>query len=403
MVTLKATLKKSPDKAGHYPLVIRITKDRKSVFITTNQRIDAKHWDNTNHRVRKSHPTSQRLNNYLNRQVAEVHDYALSVLQTNPHITALQIKHQYQAQTQATDFFTFAEQHLQRLKDRKQINQYNIVQGGLKIWRNFVQQDFLPLTTITVPYLEHFEAHLKQQRNASPRTVMNYFILIRTIYNRAINQGHIDRQHYPFGKGKIQIKLPESEKVGLNKAEVEKLEHIDTLTPAQNHARRVWLLSFYLAGVRVGDLLQMQWQDVRDGRLYYRMNKNQKLVSLKIPQKAQAILDHYEADKQSPQDFVLPNLKGTNRHNPTELATRIKTITRNLNRHLEKIREKTGIDKNLSMHIARHTFGSLAGGSIPIQVLQKLYRHSSITTTVNYQRNFIHEETDEALEKVVNF
>ncbi|QMU65327.1 MAG: hypothetical protein GKR88_14185 [Flavobacteriaceae bacterium] len=149
-------------------------------------------------------------------------------------------------------FFTFAEQHLQRLKDRKQINQYKIVQGRLKIWRAFTQQDPLPLTTITVPYLERFEAHLKQQRNASQRTVMNYFILIRTIYNRAINQGYIDRQYYAFGKGKIQIKLPESEKVGLNKAEVKQLERIDNLTPAQDHARRVWLLSFYLAGVRVG-------------------------------------------------------------------------------------------------------------------------------------------------------
>ncbi|QMU66686.1 MAG: tyrosine-type recombinase/integrase [Flavobacteriaceae bacterium] len=184
MVTIKATLKKNQDKSGKYPLVIRITKDRKSVFINTNQRIDAKHWDNTQHRVKKSHPTSQR----LNRQIADVHDYALTILQTNPHITALQIKQQYQAQTQAT-----------------------------------------------------------------------------------------------------------------------------------------------------------------------------------------------------------------------ELATRIKTITRNLNRHLEKIQEKAGIEKKLSMHIAHHTFESLAGGSIPVQVLQKLYRHFSITTTVNYQRNFIHEETDEALEKVVNF
>jgi hypothetical protein len=38
-----------------------------------------------------------------------------------------------------------------------------------------------------------------------------------------------------------------------------------------------------------------------------------------------------------------------------------------------------------------------------IKVLQKLYRHSSIATTVNYQRNFINEETDDALDSVINF
>lgn len=55
------------------------------------------------------------------------------------------------------------------------------------------------------------------------------------------------------------------------------------------------------------------------------------------------------------------------------------------------------------MHITRHSFGNIAGDKIPIQMLQKLYRHSSITTTINYQANFMHRETDDALEKVINF
>lgn len=38
-----------------------------------------------------------------------------------------------------------------------------------------------------------------------------------------------------------------------------------------------------------------------------------------------------------------------------------------------------------------------------IQMLQKLYRHPSITTTVNYQSNFIHKDVDDALENVIGF
>jgi hypothetical protein len=41
-------------------------------------------------------------------------------------------------------------------------------------------------------------------------------------------------------------------------------------------------------------------------------------------------------------------------------------------------------DKKLTMHIARQTFGNISGEKIPIQMLQKLYRHSSITTTIGY-------------------
>ncbi|WP_249356632.1 tyrosine-type recombinase/integrase [Maribacter sp. ACAM166] len=85
------------------------------------------------------------------------------------------------------------------------------------------------------------------------------------------------------------------------------------------------------------------------------------------------------------------------------MATRVKTVNRNLNRRLEIVAEKLGIDKKLSMHIARHSFGNISGDKIPIQMLQKLYRHSSITTTVSYQSNFMYKETDDALEKVVDF
>jgi hypothetical protein len=34
---------------------------------------------------------------------------------------------------------------------------------------------------------------------------------------------------------------------------------------------------------------------------------------------------------------------------------------------------------------------------------KKLYHHSSVTTTINYQVNFIHKEADDALDSVVNF
>jgi site-specific recombinase XerD len=62
-----------------------------------------------------------------------------------------------------------------------------------------------------------------------------------------------------------------------------------------------------------------------------------------------------------------------------------------------------GVDKNLSCHLDRHSFASIAGDSIDIQILQKLYRYSSITTTINYQSNFVHKNFDEALDSVLNF
>ena len=102
-------------------------------------------------------------------------------------------------------------------------------------------------------------------------------------------------------------------------------------------------------------------------------------------------------------DLIFPELQGTSFRNEKKLEIRVKTVTRNFNRRLEIVAEKVSIDKKMTMHITRHSFGNISGDKIPIQMLQKLYRHSSITTTINYQQNFMHKETDEALDKVINF
>ncbi|MFZ1257558.1 MAG: hypothetical protein WAR77_14450 [Saprospiraceae bacterium] len=70
---------------------------------------------------------------------------------------------------------------------------------------------------------------------------------------------------------------------------------------------------------------------------------------------------------------------------------------------LQKLAFELGINKKLTMHIARHTFGNLSGDRIPIQMLQKLYRHTSILITIGYQANFINKNTDEALDLVLKY
>ena len=115
------------------------------------------------------------------------------------------------------------------------------------------------------------------------------------------------------------------------------------------------------------------------------------------------ILKQYDLGKASEMDFIFPEMKKAKTENPQDVFAKTKTATKKFNKYLTLIAEKAKIDKKLTMHIARHSFGNIAGEKIPIQMLQKLYRHSSITTTINYQANFMHRETDDALEKVVNF
>ncbi|MEM6721104.1 MAG: site-specific integrase [Bacteroidota bacterium] len=403
MATVKIVLRTNYKKKNNTcPLALRITKNRKTRYVFTGEYILEKDWDKVQGRVKKSHPNSARLNNFLQKKLSEAHSIALDVETTDKSKTVKSIKTKI-VNENTSDFFAVADIYLKNLEERKKFNQSTSDNGRLEIFKKYLGKEHLDFIDLDVTLLDKFKTYLIYKLKRSERTVANYMILIRTIYNMAISKGITDKNNYPFGKGKYQIKIPESEKIGLNREEIQLLENVTDISPAQQHALNVWLFSFYFAGIRVGDVLKLKWSDFKDNRLYYRMGKNKKLVSLKVPDKAQTILNIYIKDKKRKTDFVFPNLKGVNVKDEKALVIRIKTITRNLNRRLAMVAETLEIDKKLSMHIARHSFGNIAGDTIPIQMLQKLYRHSSITTTINYQQNFMHKETDDALDKVIGF
>lgn len=61
-----------------------------------------------------------------------------------------------------------------------------------------------------------------------------------------------------------------------------------------------------------------------------------------------------------------------------------------------------GSTKNASQHKARHSFAQrVEDKNVHPKVLQKMYRHESILTTMNYQSNFSHKKADEALDAVL--
>ncbi len=401
MATIQAVLRKKGNGQKKYPIAIRITKNRKSSFIYTGQYIEEKYWDKNRKKVKKGHPNAIHLNHLILVKLSEVNEKLIASESSKEYKSITRIKNEVK-QEGRNDFYSYAQAYLKNLKDRKQFHRYDTEKTRIERFLRYTKKTELPFNDITVSLLRRFETYLIFDQGLLPRTVMNYMIPIRTVYNLAISESIADRNNYPFGRGKYQIKFPETEKIGLNVEEIQLLENAIGLSSAQQHTLNVWLLSFYFAGMRITDVIQLKWSDFKDDRLFYRMSKNDKLVSLKIPKKAKHILAHYKIPN-SNNELVFPELWGVDFEDARYLRTRIKTITRNFNRHLKKIASRVGIDKNLSMHISRHSFGNISGDKIPVQMLQKLYRHSSITTTMRYQANFINKDEDEALDKVVNF
>lgn len=399
--SIKIVLRKKKNQDDTYPLALRITKDRKSSYVYLGHSLHENEWDAQSQRVKKSHPNSTRLNNLILKKKAEISDKLIDLQANHDDMSLNAIRKQIKPK-QGHSFFAQAGQFIDNMRKEGKYNRVKTDEARIKHLREFLDGADITFPEIDVPLLNRFRAYLKSTRHISERTIINHLIVVRTVYNHAIAGNIVDQKHYPFGKGKIAIKFPDSVKIGLVPSEVKQLEQIDLSdNDYLNHARNIWLTSFYFAGMRISDVLRMKWSDFHNDRMHYTMGKNSKAGSLKTPDKVLAILKQYKSHKKK-NDLIFPELKVLDDLNDTYNTQRkISYAVKRLNKALAVISERAGITKPVTLHIARHTFGNISGDKIPIQMLQKLYRHSSITTTIGYQSNFINKTADDALDAVL--
>jgi len=173
------------------------------------------------------------------------------------------------------------------------------------------------------------------------------------------------------------------------------------LTPGtiRYHARNIFLVQFYLRGMRIGDALKLRIEFIQNERLIYTANKTEVVYDMKIVKPCMAILNECIGKRKS--GYVFPLLRG--KLSDDQLKSEIKNRTGVINRHLKEIAKTVGITKNISTHIARHSFGSIAdktlGGNL--KTLQGLFGHSSRAMTEGYINDLrATDDLDDAADKI---
>lgn len=410
MASVKIVLRNEQKADGLYPLAVRITKNRKQHYIYLEYRVSLNDWDKQTQWIKKSCPNYKRLDNFLLKKLSEAKDSALEIETKKPAATSQAIRQKIKPQA-AAGFFAQAQDYLDQLKQAGKYNRYTPEKPRIKHFKDFMRGQEIAFADINQGLLEKFEIWLKttykpkgkKKKRLSDRTIANHLVVIRSVFAHARKNQVIDEKTTAFGKQGKKIEFPETTKVPISIEDVESLEALELQNPQHEHARKIWLFSFYFAGMRVSDLFRLNWSDFQEYRLHYTMGKNDKAGSLKIPEKAERILKYYEQFKENDSDLVFPELKGVDLSDDWEMERKIAHKTSAIDKFLRKfVAPAAGINKVLTMHITRHTFADLAGDTIPVQMLQKLYRHSNVTTTINYQRNFIHQDADNALDAVLS-
>ena len=94
----------------------------------------------------------------------------------------------------------------------------------------------------------------------------------------------------------------------------------------------------------------------------------------------------------SPNTYIFPVLSG--KETAVQLKTKTKTLTRIINRRMQKIADALGIG-HVSTYTARHTFATvLKRAGANIAYISESLGHSDIKTTENYLASFEREERE---------
>jgi integrase/recombinase XerD len=158
MATVKIVLRKKQNKDGSFPLAIRITKDRKTSFIHIGYSIKSNEWDNHAQKVKKNHPNSARLNNYLIKKLSEANDKSLELETQKNEVSSFAVKNKIKPATSAT-FFTQVEVYLENLKTLGKYNQYTADKSRLNNFKTFLEGRNIYFTDITVSLLEKLKIY----------------------------------------------------------------------------------------------------------------------------------------------------------------------------------------------------------------------------------------------------
>jgi len=312
----------------------------------------------------------------------------------------------------------------------------NFSEGGIRIWRiyngfcnkleAFLKENKktdLPFAELSPALLSKFKSYLHTLHNVRepekmlhPNTIALNLRIFKTIVNKAVKEGLIKPEKNPFLS--FENKTIKTTKEKLTDEELERIKNLELAEGSRIwDARNIFLFSFYCAGIRIGDLLQLRWMNTTpEGRLIYYMGKNHKKRDLLLIQPAKEILQLYWKEGAKPTDYIFPLLDNDQPFagaiipedketlSPAmkqKLIEQVSSKTSIVNNNLKKIKELAGLNKKLTSHIARHTFAYKAKqAGIPDGRIKGILAHSSLKVTEGYMGEFSTEEDDRVLSSI---
>lgn len=364
-------------------IYVRVTLNGKRVNISLKRKIDIDAWDIKRQRLSGKTKTSRILNLYLDEVHSKIYRIYEHLKSEETLFTPQIIKARFLGETKRhfsfQDIVNYHNEKMQHKLHRNTLRQY---QTSQRYMLSYIAKEYkspdIYLKDLNYGFVIGFEDFLRSyepksgQLKIGNNTAMKHIKKLRKMVSLAYRMEWIERDPFVNFKPKIEKR----EREFLRNDELERIENLYSSIERLIVVRDLFVFSCY-TGISYSDIVKLVAENILigvDGTCWIMANRIKTGTPFKIPllKQAEDIINKYKNHSRTRyNENLLPRLSN-----------------QKLNSYLKEIADLCEIKKNLTFHMARHTFATTVtlSNGVPIETVSKLLGHTKIATTQIYAR-----------------
>ena len=375
--------RKSRNAKNQVSIYVRITVNKQRSEISLKRNVLFKEWDNTKNRGRGTSTKIRILNNYLDYVYNKLLDSHKQLLEEDKIISANVIKARYLGEDDIhktlKELIAYHNANMITVLKSGTMKNYYTTEKYLNSYLNRkLKVNDIYLKQLNYRFIIDFEQYLRTYKNSKKQLVlanngvMKHLERFKKMINLALKLEWIVKN--PFNQ--FQLKFDKYDRQYLSERELELIENTHYKNKRLEKVKDCFIFSCY-TGLSYVDVKELTLNQITKGIdnnywIFTKREKTNETVKIPLLPKALDIINKYK------------NLsKSTNSKTLLPLCSNQKT-----NVYLKEIAKDCGIHKNITFHVARHTFATtvMLSNGVPIETVSKLLGHTKLSTTQIYAR-----------------
>lgn len=391
--------KRRPLSDGLYRVRIRVTENRKSIFLALPYSFDEATYKKVSDGKYLTTKDTKEAHEKIKTELKKAHDIISDLSPFN--FDAFKLR--FTAKGDRSDIITLLKQRSEELKSEDKFSSSNLYAQAAALFKAYAAEvkrsEVLKVEHLTAKELKAFESWAVKKKY-SLTTIGMYMVRTRAILNILIRSGELGKNLYPFGKkehGLYPIPKASNAKRPLPLDEIMMLYNYESQTELQSFAKDMFLFSYLASGMNLYDIFKLRRSDFEKDRFTFVRRKTEHKKADKITvllnDDLRAIIDRHGIKKIG-NGYVFNILSPT--MSPAEENKAVRRAVSSINVSLKSIAKNIGLSAAISSYYARHSFANiLMESEAPLAFISKKLGHSDLATTQNYLDQFTKEKEEQ--------